>query len=77
MSLGDTRVSNANVIHHVYSYDELVDKLVSMNILLENEMSTIMKLENLKSFLKNAYEQQKTLCYHLSTGGAKFDSQGA
>jgi hypothetical protein len=34
MSLGDT-----NVVGHSYSYDELVDRLASMNIALENEMA--------------------------------------
>jgi hypothetical protein len=33
MSLGDTKVSNANVVDHVDSYDELVSRLASMTIL--------------------------------------------
>jgi hypothetical protein len=70
MSQGDTKVQNANVFDHVYSYDELVDKLVSMNIALENKKAKTMKLEkNENPFLKNSCEQQKI--------GAKIDSRGA
>jgi hypothetical protein len=45
MSEGDTKVSNANVVHHDDSYDELVSRLVSMTISLENEKAKMMKLE--------------------------------
>jgi hypothetical protein len=45
MSLGDTKVSNDNVIDHVDSYDELVSRLASMNMPLENEKAKTMKLE--------------------------------
>ena len=37
MSQGDTKVSNGNVVDHVESYDELVSRLASMTISLENE----------------------------------------
>ena len=37
MPQGDTKVQNANVVDHVDSYDELVSKLASMTISLENE----------------------------------------
>jgi hypothetical protein len=36
-SQGNTKVYNANVTNHSYSYDELVDRLASMDIDLENE----------------------------------------
>ncbi|OQU77777.1 hypothetical protein SORBI_3009G101250 [Sorghum bicolor] len=37
MSQGDTKVYNANVVDHVVSYDELVSRLASMTMSLENE----------------------------------------
>ena len=37
MSQGDTKVSNANVVDHIDSYDELVSRLTSMTMSLENE----------------------------------------
>jgi hypothetical protein len=63
MSLGDTKVSNDNVIDHVDSYDEFVSRLASMNKSLENEKAKTMKLENKNSFLKTTCEQQKHLLY--------------
>jgi len=45
MSQGDTKVSSCNVIGHD-SYDELVGRLASMNIALENEMAKTSKLES-------------------------------
>ena len=65
MSQGDTKVSSCNVIGHD-SYDELVSRLASMNIALENEMAKTSKLENENSFLKNTCEQQKHLLYVIS-----------
>ena len=52
MSQGDTKVSNANVVDHVDSYDELVSRLASMNIALENEKAKTLKLKNKNSFIK-------------------------
>jgi hypothetical protein len=46
MSLGDTKVSNDNVIDHVDSYDELVSRLASMTTSLENKKAKTMKLKN-------------------------------
>ena len=37
MSQGDTKVSNDSVVDHVDSYDELVSRLASMTMSLENE----------------------------------------
>ena len=45
VSQGDTKVSNANLIDHVDSYDELVSILASMTMFLENEKAKTMKLE--------------------------------
>ena len=45
MSQGDTKVSNANVVDHVDSYDELVGRLASMTMSLEIEKVKTMKLE--------------------------------
>ena len=56
MSQGGTKVSNANVVDHVDSYDELVNRLASMTMSLENEKAKTMKLENENSFLKNSCE---------------------
>jgi predicted nuclease with TOPRIM domain len=61
MSQGDTKVQNANMVDHVDSYDELVSRLASMTISLENEKAKIMKLENENSFLKNSCEEHKHL----------------
>jgi hypothetical protein len=44
MSQGNKRVSSCNVIGHD-SYDELLSRLASMNIALENEMAKTSKLE--------------------------------
>ena len=52
MSQGDTKVQSANVVDHVDSYDELVSRLASMNIALENEIAKISKLENKKLISK-------------------------
>jgi hypothetical protein len=51
MSQGDTKVSNANVVDHVDSYDELVSRLPSMTMSLENEKAKTMKLKNENIFL--------------------------
>ena len=48
MSQGDTKVSNDNVVDHVESYDELVSRLASMTMSLENEKAKTMKLEKTK-----------------------------
>jgi hypothetical protein len=52
MSQGDTKVSNANVVDHVDSYDELVIRLASMTMPLENEKTKTIKLENKKLISK-------------------------
>jgi hypothetical protein len=57
MSQGDAKVSNANVVDYVDSYDELVSRLPSMTMSLENEKAKIMKLKNKNSFLKNSCEE--------------------
>jgi hypothetical protein len=57
MSQGDAKVSSANVVDHVDSYDELVSRFASMTLSLENEKAKIMKLENENSFLKNSCEE--------------------
>jgi hypothetical protein len=61
MSQCDTNVQNANVVDHVDSYDELVSRLASMTITLENEKAKILKLKNENSFLKNSCEEHKHL----------------
>ena len=53
MSQGDTKVSNANMVDHVDSYDELVNILASMTMSLENEKAKTLKLGKENSFLKN------------------------
>jgi hypothetical protein len=65
MSQGNKRASSYNVVGHD-SYDELVSRLASMNISLENEMAKTSKLENENSFLKNTCEQQKHLLYVIT-----------
>ena len=60
MSQGDTKVSNDNVVDHVDSYDELVSRLASMTMSLENEKAKILKLENENSFLKTLVKNIKT-----------------
>ena len=61
MSQDDTKVSNANVVDHVDSYDELVSRLASMTMSLENKKAKTLKLENKNSFLKNSCEDHKHL----------------
>jgi hypothetical protein len=61
MSQGDIKVQNANVIDHVDSYDELVNRLASMTMSLENKKAKTLKLENENSFLKNSCEEHKHL----------------
>ena len=61
MSQGDTKISNDNVVDHVDSYDELVSRLASMSMYLENKKAKTMKLENENSFLKNSCEEHKKL----------------
>lgn len=46
MSQGDTKVSNANIVDHVYSYNELIYRLTNINITLKmwwqnNEVGTV------------------------------------
>jgi hypothetical protein len=74
MSQGDANVSNANVVDHVESYDELISRLASMTMSLENEKTKIMKLENKNSFLKNSCEEHKKLLdvFKSSHGELKF-----
>jgi hypothetical protein len=45
MSQGDIKVSNTNVVDHVDSYDEIVSRLASMTMSLENEKVKTIKLE--------------------------------
>jgi hypothetical protein len=61
MSQGDTKVSNANMVDHVDSYDNLVSRFASITMSLENEKAKTMKLENENSFLKNSCEEHKKL----------------
>jgi hypothetical protein len=61
VSQGDTKVSNANVVDHVDSYDGLVSRLASMTMSLENEKAKTIKLENENLFLKNSCEEHKHL----------------
>ena len=63
MSQGDSKVSNDSVVDHVDSYDELVSRLASMTMSLENEKAKTKKLKNKNSFLKKTCEQQKYLLY--------------
>jgi hypothetical protein len=49
------------VVDHVDSYDELVSRLASMTMSLENEKGKTLKLENKNSFLKNFCEEHKQL----------------
>ena len=51
MSQGDTKVQNANVDDYVDSYDELVSRLASMTMSLENEKAKTIKLEKENPFL--------------------------
>jgi hypothetical protein len=57
MSQGDTKVENDNVVDHIDSYDELVSRLASMTMSLENEKAKNVELEKENSFLKNSSEQ--------------------
>ena len=61
MSQGDTKVSNANMVDHVDSYDELISRLAIMTMSFENEKAKTLKLENENSFLKNSCEEHKHL----------------
>ena len=49
------------MVDHVDSYDELVSRLASMTMSLENEKAKTLKLENENSFLKNSCEEHKHL----------------
>ena len=49
------------MVDHVDSYDELVSRLASMIMSLENEKAKTLKLKNENSFLKNSYEEHKKL----------------
>jgi hypothetical protein len=49
------------VVDYVDSYDELVTRLASMTMSLENEKAKTMKLENKNLFLKNSCEEHKHL----------------
>jgi hypothetical protein len=63
VSQDDAKVSNANVVDHVDSYDELVSRLASVTISLENQKAKTMKLEKENSFLKNSCEDHKHLIF--------------
>ena len=69
MSLGDTKVSNANVVDHIDSYDELVSRLASITMSLENVKAKTMKLESENLFLKNSCEEHKKLLVLKSSHG--------
>ena len=45
MSQGYTKVQNTNMVDHVDSYDELVSRLASMTMSLENKKAKTLKLE--------------------------------
>jgi hypothetical protein len=45
MSQGDTKVSSSNMIDHIDSYDELVSRLASLTMSLENEKARTLNLE--------------------------------
>ena len=47
------------MVDHVDSYDEIVSRLASMTISLENEKAKTLKLENENSFLNNSCELHK------------------
>ena len=47
-----TQVQNDNVVDHIDSYDELVSRLASMTMSLENDKDKTLKLENENSFSK-------------------------
>ena len=49
------------MVDHVDSYDELVSRLASMTMSLENERAKTLKLKNENSFLKNSCEDHKHL----------------
>ena len=57
------------------SYDELVSRLASMTMSLENEKAKIMKLENENSFLKNSCEEHKKLLDALKAPFASLKKQ--
>jgi primosomal protein N'' len=61
MSQDDTKVQKAIVVDHIDSYDELVSRLTSMTMSLENEKTKTLKLENENTFLKNLCEEHKHL----------------
>ena len=49
------------MVDHVDSYDELMSRLASMAMSLENKKAKTMKLENENSFLKNSCEEHDVL----------------
>ena len=49
------------MVDHVDSHDELVSRLASMTMSLENEKAKTLKFKNEKSFLKNSCEEHKDL----------------
>ena len=55
------------MVDHVDSYGELVSRLASMTMSLENEKAKTMKLENENSFLKNSCEEHKKLLDFLKS----------
>jgi hypothetical protein len=61
MSQGDTKVSNVNVVDHVDSYDELVNRLASTTMSLGDEKAKTLKLKKENSFLKNSCKDHKHL----------------
>jgi hypothetical protein len=73
LSQGDTKVSNANMVDYIDSYDELVSRLASMTMSLENEKAKSLKLENENSFLKNSCEEHKHLLYVLKSSHAELN----
>ena len=66
------------MVDHVDSYDELISRLASMTMSLENEKAKTLKLENENSFLKNSCEEHKKLhdAYKSSLDELKLTHEG-
>jgi hypothetical protein len=61
------------MVDYIDSYDELVSRLASMTMSLENEKAKSLKLENENSFLKNSCEEHKHLLYVLKSSHAELN----
>ena len=51
------------MVDHIDSYDELVSRLASMTMSLENEKAKTVKLKKENSFLKDSCEEHKHLMF--------------